>query len=98
MIRRKIGIAYLDAVADLLTRGFSQGSRGYWMNRLLRQSVHEVPERFPCFGHMLDHEETPVGVLAHRKPVIRNSSVQSVCTHLHERSRKIPAPASSSSN
>jgi len=85
-------------VADLLTRSFSQGSRGYWMNKLLRQSVHEVPERFPCFGHMLDHEETPVGVLAHRKLVTRNSSVQPVCTHLHEPSRKIPAPASSSSN
>ena len=68
MIRcRKTGIAYLDAVADLLTRGFLQGSGGYWMNRLLRQSVHEVPERFPCFGHMLDHEETPVGVLAPRE-------------------------------
>jgi hypothetical protein len=29
--------------------------------------VHEVPEGFPRFGHMLDHEGTLVGVLGQRK-------------------------------
>ena len=64
MIRcREIGIADLDAVADLLTRGFARRSRDYWMDGLRRMSVREVPEGFPRFGYMLDHEGTPVGAL-----------------------------------
>jgi hypothetical protein len=64
MIRcREIGIADLDAVADLLTRGFVHRSRGYWIAGLRRQSVRDVPGGFPRFGYMLDHEGTPVGVL-----------------------------------
>ena len=64
MIRcREIGIADLDAVADLLTRGFVWRSRDWWIAGLRRQSVREVPEGFPRFGYMLDHEGTPVGVL-----------------------------------
>jgi hypothetical protein len=60
---REIGIADLDAIADLLTRGFARRSRDYWMDGLRRSSVREVPERFPRFGYMLDHEGMPVGVL-----------------------------------
>ncbi|WP_065752166.1 acyl-CoA acyltransferase [Bradyrhizobium paxllaeri] len=64
MIRcREIGIADLPAVADLLMRGFKSRSRDYWMEGLRRTSVREVPEGFPRFGYMLDHEGTPVGVL-----------------------------------
>jgi len=64
MIRcREIGIADLDAVAALLARGFARRSRDYWMDGLRRQSVRDVPEGFPRFGYMLDHEGTPVGVL-----------------------------------
>jgi hypothetical protein len=64
MIRcREIGTADLDAVADLLTRGFAVRSREYWMRGLRRQSVRDVPEGFPRFGYMLDHEGKPVGVL-----------------------------------
>ena len=64
MIRcREIGLADLDAVADLLTRGFARRSRDYWMNGLRRMSAREVPQGFPRFGYMLDHEGTPVGVL-----------------------------------
>jgi hypothetical protein len=64
MIRcREIGRADLAAVADLLTRGFKYRSRDYWMDGLRRTSVREVPEGFPRFGYMLDHEGTPVGVL-----------------------------------
>ncbi len=64
MIRcREIGIADLDAIADLLARGFARRSRDYWMSGLRRMSVREVPEGFPRFGYMLDHEGTPVGVL-----------------------------------
>jgi hypothetical protein len=64
MIRcREIGVADLPAVADLLMRGFKSRSRDYWMEGLRRTSVREVPEGFPRFGYMLDHEGTPVGVL-----------------------------------
>jgi hypothetical protein len=64
MIRcREIGIADLDDVADLLTRGFAGRSREYRMDGLRRMSVREAPEEFPRFGYMLDHKGTPVGVL-----------------------------------
>jgi hypothetical protein len=64
MIRcREIGTADLDNVADLLTRGFARRSRDHWTSGLRRQSVREVPEGFPRFGYMLDHEGMPVGVL-----------------------------------
>ena len=64
MIRcREIGRADLAAVADLLTRGFEGRSRDYWMEGLRRASLREVPDGFPRFGYMLDHEGTPVGVL-----------------------------------
>lgn len=64
MIRcREIGVGDLDAIADLLTRGFARRSRDYWIDGLRRSSVREVPEGFPRFGYMLDFEGAPVGVL-----------------------------------
>jgi hypothetical protein len=60
---REIGVADLDAVADLLTRGFVGRSRDYWMQGLQRQAVRDVPPTYPRFGYMLDHEGAPVGVL-----------------------------------
>jgi hypothetical protein len=64
MIRcREIGASDLDAIAELLTRGFTGRSRDYWVAGLKRQAAREVPEGYPRFGYMLDHEGTPVGVL-----------------------------------
>lgn len=64
MIRcREIGASDLDAIADLLTRGFASRSRDYWMRGLKRQTAREVPEGYPRFGYMLDNEGAPVGVL-----------------------------------
>jgi hypothetical protein len=65
MIRcREIGVCDLDAVADLLTRGFARRrSRDWWIAGLRRQAQREIPEGFPRFGYMLDHAGTPVGVL-----------------------------------
>jgi hypothetical protein len=60
---REIGIADLDATVDLLMRGLARRSRDYWIDGLRRSSVRDVPEGFPRFGYMLDHEGTPVGVL-----------------------------------
>ncbi|MDH2357333.1 acyl-CoA acyltransferase [Bradyrhizobium sp. SSUT112] len=64
MIRcREIGIADFDAIADLIASGFPMRSRDYWMDGLRRMSAREIPEGFPRFGYVLDHDGTPVGAL-----------------------------------
>jgi hypothetical protein len=60
---REIIAADLEAVAELLTRGFTGRRRDYWMQGLLRQSAREVPAGYPRFGYMLDYDGRPVGVL-----------------------------------
>ena len=64
MIRcREIAEGDLDAIADLLTRGFVGRPRDYWMTGLQRQATRDAPTGYPRFGYMLDHEGAPVGVL-----------------------------------
>jgi hypothetical protein len=60
---REITEADIDAVAELLTRGFFYRPRHYWMQGLRRQAEREVPTGYPRFGYMLDHDGLPVGVL-----------------------------------
>jgi hypothetical protein len=60
---REIADTDLDAVAELLTRGFAGRSREYWLQGLLRQAARQVPNGYPRFGYMLDHDGRPVGVL-----------------------------------
>jgi hypothetical protein len=60
---REISVADIDAVADLLTRGFVGRSRDYWMQGLRRQAAREIPKGYPRFGYMLDNEGMAVGVL-----------------------------------
>jgi hypothetical protein len=60
---REISEADIDAVADLLTRGFVGRSREYWMQGLRRQATREVPNGYPRFGYMLENDGLPVGVL-----------------------------------
>jgi hypothetical protein len=60
---REITETDLNAVADLLTRGFVGRSRDYWMQGLRRQAEREVPAGYPRFGYMLDQDGLPVGVL-----------------------------------
>jgi hypothetical protein len=60
---REICETDLDAVADLLTRGFVGRSREYWMQGLRRQAARQVPKGYPRFGYMLDNDGMPVGVL-----------------------------------
>jgi len=69
---REITPADLEAVADLLTRGFASRPRRHWADGLRRQSERDVPEGFPRFGYLIDNEGTPVAVLlllyaAHRR-------------------------------
>jgi hypothetical protein len=60
---REIAEADIDAVADLLTRGFAGRSRDYWMQGLRRQAAREVPKGYPRFGYMLDADGEAAGVL-----------------------------------
>ncbi len=60
---REIGEADIDGVAELLARGFIGRSREYWLKGLRRQAIREVPQSYPRFGYMIDHEGRPVGVL-----------------------------------
>lgn len=60
---REITEADIDAVAELLTRGFVGRSRDYWTQGLRRQATRDVPDGYPRFGYMLDHDGAPVGVL-----------------------------------
>ncbi|HEY2248498.1 MAG TPA: acyl-CoA acyltransferase, partial [Bradyrhizobium sp.] len=60
---REIGEADLGGIADLLARGFYGRSRDYWLQGLHRQAARDVPQGYPRFGYMLDHEGVPVGVL-----------------------------------
>ena len=60
---REIAATDIDAVADLLTRGFVGRTRDYWMRGLRLQAERDVPENYPRFGYMLVHEGVPVGVL-----------------------------------
>ena len=60
---REIAETDIDAVADLLTRGFSGRPRRYWMQGLRRQAAREVPKGYPRFGYMLDADCEAVGVL-----------------------------------
>jgi hypothetical protein len=59
---REIRQSDINAVADLLTRGFGR-ARDYWMGGLRRQAAREIPDGYPRFGYMLDHDGTAVGVL-----------------------------------
>jgi hypothetical protein len=60
---REITEADIDAVGDLLARGFYWRPRTYWMRGLQRQGTRDVPAGYPRFGFMLEHDGLPVGVL-----------------------------------
>ena len=60
---REITETDIDAVAELLTRGFFGRSRDYWKHGLSRQATRDIPQGYPRFGYMLDHDGLPIGVL-----------------------------------
>jgi hypothetical protein len=53
----------LDAVADLLARGFPARPRKYWTSALARLAAHGAPEGCPRFGYLIDADGAAVGVL-----------------------------------
>ena len=60
---REIQDGDVDAIADLLTRGFAHRSREYWMVGLRRQGARPLPEGTPRYGYLMESDGTPVGCL-----------------------------------
>jgi hypothetical protein len=60
---REITESDIDAVADLLTRGFVHRPRWYWIRGLRRQGARDLPAGVPRYGYMLESEGAPVGCL-----------------------------------
>jgi hypothetical protein len=60
---REIALPDLEAVAELLTRGFAGRTRAYWLRGLERQSERQIPANCPRYGYLLEHQGVPVGVL-----------------------------------
>jgi hypothetical protein len=60
---RQIGPRDIDAVIELLMRGFPSRSRDHWMRGLDRHAERPVAEGLPRFGYILEADGAPVGVL-----------------------------------
>jgi hypothetical protein len=60
---REISERDIDAIADLLTRGFVHRPREYWMRGLRRQTARALPPDAPRYGYLLENEGVPIGCL-----------------------------------
>ncbi len=60
---REIAEADLEAVSDLLVRGFSGRTHDYWRSGLQRQRERNIPDDCPRYGYLLEADGRPVGVL-----------------------------------
>src|SRR3984957_7440 len=60
---REIQESDVDAIADLLTRGFVHRSRQYWRRGLRRQGARSLPPDVPRFGYLMGGDGKPVGCL-----------------------------------
>ena len=60
---REISENDIDAIADLLTRGFVHRPREYWISGLRRQRDRALPADVPRYGYLLANDGTPVGCL-----------------------------------
>jgi len=60
---RQIGPADLEAVAELLARGFPAKPRKYWTTALARLGARRAPEGAPRFGYLLEADADIVGAL-----------------------------------
>lgn len=61
--RREIEEADVDDVATLLSVGFPNHGKAYWLRGLRRQRMRDVPDGYPRYGLMLKAEGRVVGVL-----------------------------------
>jgi hypothetical protein len=76
---REIVESDIDAIVDLLTRGFPGRTREYWIRGLGRQSERPVPQGYPRYGYLLENDLGPVGVLL----LLYSSKVQAGETTIH---------------
>ncbi|MFI5011304.1 MAG: acyl-CoA acyltransferase [Hyphomicrobiales bacterium] len=53
----------IPAIVDLLTKGFPERGRQYWLRGLERQRVHPVAPGYPTYGYLLENDGAPVGVV-----------------------------------
>jgi hypothetical protein len=60
---RQIGIADIDALVNLVTRGFHVRTREFWVRAFARLTKHSTPQGFPKYGYLLECNGTPVGVI-----------------------------------
>jgi hypothetical protein len=60
---REILESDLEAIGDLLTRGFVHRSRDYWMRGLQRQGARSLPANAVRYGYLLENQDKPVGCL-----------------------------------
>jgi hypothetical protein len=60
---REILESDLDAIGDLLTRGFVHRKREYWMRGLRRQATRSLASGVPRFGYLLESQGASVGCL-----------------------------------
>jgi hypothetical protein len=60
---RQIDASDIDAVIELLTRGFRIRSRDYWRRALAKLGSHPTPEGLPKYGYLLESGGVPVGVV-----------------------------------
>jgi hypothetical protein len=60
---REILESDLDAIGDLLTRGFVHRKLEYWLRGLRRQATRSLPSGVPRYGYLLENQGVPVGCL-----------------------------------
>jgi hypothetical protein len=60
---REISENDVEAIADLLTRGFVHRPRDYWLRGLRRQGTRPLPPDAPRYGYLLESEGLAVGCL-----------------------------------
>jgi hypothetical protein len=60
---REIEESDVEAIADLLTRGFVHRSREYWLLGLRRQGARSLPPDAPRYGYLMESNGKPVGCL-----------------------------------
>jgi hypothetical protein len=60
---RRIAAPDLDAVADLLARGFPTRGRAFWVRALELLRAHPTPPGLPEYGYLLESGGAPVGAI-----------------------------------
>src|SRR5438034_4743440 len=60
---RQIIEADIPAVVMLLAKGFPVHSRQFWLRVFERLAKHSTPVGLPKYGHLLECNDVPVGVI-----------------------------------